>query len=210
MDSGQRGRTADGITRTCVGPSAGGLEDAERSETDAQETERLLSQLAKAAPRYRFFIQNQLAEDLRRRLDADDIFADGLLALLRAVQRQRVTLYGLPGAHALLKRFVDRAVAHAVDRARRKRRDYRREDRAEGDRHAGRGATPEQVALVMDTFDSIAARLGPASAAIFAYHVQQLSERDIARRLGIRRGRVQWMLGRIRETAGRAFGCAAA
>lgn len=202
-------RPAFRIADRCVRPTVKGKRRPSSNAIPRQSGGRQLStvesqlfeRLAREeAPRWRSRIQARLGPALRARWDADDVCQEALAALVLAVRENVVQLDDAVSARRLFATFLRHAVGHVVERETAQRRDTRRQEHLDADLLPTRSRNPESLASSLDIVTWLCCTLGPECAAVAALRGRHLSQREIARQLGVPRGRVTVKLAAIRRS----------
>lgn len=196
------------ITDRCVRPAAKGKRRPSSNAIPRQPSGRQLStaesQLLEClareeVPRWQSRIKARLRPALRPRCDAEDVVQEALAALASAVAQNAVQLQNPISARRLFHTFVKHALWHVVKRELAAKRDARRHEEADADLVPSRSRNPHSLASSLDIVAWLGCTLGTEAAAVAALYARQLSGREIARQLGIPRGRVTVRLAAIRK-----------
>jgi DNA-directed RNA polymerase specialized sigma24 family protein len=116
-----------------------------------------------------------------------------------AVERKVIQLEDADSARSLFHAFLSHALKHVVDRELARKRAARRHQPVDVDLIPTRSCNTESLASSLDIVARLARTRGTECATVAALRVQRFSEREIARRLGIPRGRVTFWLAAIRK-----------
>lgn len=201
-------RPASPIVDRCVRPAAKGKRRPGCGQIPRQPCSRdlskaesqLLERLAREeVPRWRSWVQARLGSALRACWGPDDVCQEALVALMLAVSQDRVQLNDAKSGRRLFGTFVQHALKHVVERETAQKRDKRRQFPIDADSLATRSRNPESLASSLDFVAWLTGTLGPECGIVAALRCRRLTNQEIARQLGMPRGRVTAKLAAIRR-----------
>ena len=116
-----------------------------------------------------------------------------------AVLQDTVQLQDAESARRLFGAFLRHAQGHVVERERTQKRDTRRQRAIDADSLATRSRNPESLASSLDLVAWLTGSLGLECGIVAVLRCRRLTNREIARQLGMPRGRVTAKLAAIRR-----------